>query len=46
VDVIDLAMSSDGLMQVPGTSIAGLLDRGRFEAASRRILSVEADRAR
>jgi O-succinylbenzoate synthase len=46
VDVIDLAMSSEGMMQVPGTSIAGLLDRDRFEAASRRILSVEAGRAR
>jgi O-succinylbenzoate synthase len=46
MDVIDLTMSSDGWMQVPGTSIAGLLDRGRFEAASRRILSLEAGRAR
>jgi hypothetical protein len=33
-------------MPVPGTSISGLLDRDRFRAASRRLLSVEAGTAR
>jgi O-succinylbenzoate synthase len=46
MDVIDLTMSSEGWMQVPGKSIAGLLDQDRFQAASRRLLSVEAGRAR
>jgi O-succinylbenzoate synthase len=42
LDVIELTMSSDGWMQVPAQSIAGLLDRDRFQAASRRLLAVEA----
>jgi O-succinylbenzoate synthase len=46
VDVINLTMSSEGWMQVPGRSIAELLDGDRFQAASRRLLSVEAERAR
>jgi O-succinylbenzoate synthase len=46
MDVIDLTMSSEGWMQVPGKSIAGLLDQDRFQAASRRLLSAEAGRAR
>jgi o-succinylbenzoate synthase len=46
VDVIELTMSAEGWMQVPGTSISGLLDRDRFRAASRRLLSVEAGTAR
>ncbi len=37
-DVIELTMSSDGTMTVPGQSIAGLLDRDRFRAATRRLL--------
>ena len=37
-DVIELTMSSDGTMTVPGQSIAGLLDRDRFHAATRRLL--------
>jgi hypothetical protein len=37
-DVIELTMSSDGTMTVPGQSIAGLLDRDRFLAATRRLL--------
>ena len=36
-DVIELTMSSDGTMTVPGQSIAGLLDRDRFHAATRRL---------
>jgi O-succinylbenzoate synthase len=46
LDVIDLTMSSEGWMQVPGKSIAGLLDQDRFRAASRQLLSLEAGRAR
>ena len=40
-DVIELKMLVDGKMEVPGRSIASLLDMDRFRAASRRILSVE-----
>ena len=46
LDVIELTMSSEGWMQVPGKSIAGLLDQDRFQAASRQLLSLEAGRAR
>ena len=38
IDVIELTMSSDGRMEVPRQSIAGLLDLDRFRAASRRLL--------
>jgi o-succinylbenzoate synthase len=38
-DVVKLTMDGSGLMPVPSTSIAGLLDRERFESASR-LLSV------
>ncbi len=34
-DVITLAMSGEGLMQVPAASIASLLDEDRFRSASR-----------
>jgi O-succinylbenzoate synthase len=40
-DVIELTMSPDGLMEVPGRSIASLLDRDRFRAASRQIVALE-----
>jgi o-succinylbenzoate synthase len=46
LDVIELTMSSEGWMQVPGKSIAGLLDQDRFQAASRQLLSLEAGSAR
>ncbi len=46
LDVIELTMSSEGWMQVPGKSIAGLLDQDRFQAASRQLLSLEAGGAR
>jgi O-succinylbenzoate synthase len=36
-DVVELTMGPDGLMPVPGRSIAELLDRGRFEAAAERV---------
>ena len=39
-DVVELTMSGEGRMKVPDRSIASLLDRDRFAAASRRILSV------
>jgi O-succinylbenzoate synthase len=39
-DVIKLAMSREGRMNVPGVPIAAQLDTGRFAAASRRILEV------
>jgi O-succinylbenzoate synthase len=35
-DVIELEMSRDGSMAVPGTSIATLVDRARFSASARR----------
>ncbi len=38
VDVIKLTMGKDGRMQVPGLSIAKLLDQGRFRSATRRLL--------
>jgi o-succinylbenzoate synthase len=38
-DVITLAMSNQGLMEVPSVSIGGLLDQERFQAAAR-LLSV------
>jgi O-succinylbenzoate synthase len=38
VDIIKLTMSPDGWMSVPGVSIAGLLDRSRFAASSRKLL--------
>ncbi len=38
VDVIELRMNSDGFMAVPRQSIRHLLDRDRFEAATRRII--------
>jgi O-succinylbenzoate synthase len=38
VDVIELTMSSDGRMEVPRQSVAGLLDLDRFRAASRPLL--------
>jgi o-succinylbenzoate synthase len=38
-DVIRLSMSDDGLMQVPTTSIEGMLDSDAFKKASRLILS-------
>jgi O-succinylbenzoate synthase len=34
-DVIKLAMSDQGLMEVPSVSIGGLLDQDRFQAAAR-----------
>lgn len=37
VDVIKLTMDRDGWMAVPRQSVARLLDRGRFKAASRRL---------
>jgi len=37
VDVIELAMSPDGTMEVPATSIAGRLDEARFRRAVRRL---------
>jgi o-succinylbenzoate synthase len=37
VDVIKLTMSQDGRMAVPGVSIARLLDRARFRAATRTL---------
>jgi O-succinylbenzoate synthase len=41
-DVVKLAMTDDGRMEVPSTSIAGLLDTERFEA-SVRLLGVTPD---
>ena len=38
VDVIKLAMTRDGTMQVPGLSVSRMLDAGRFRAAARRLL--------
>ena len=38
VDVIKLVMGRDGTMQVPGLSVARMLDAGRFRAAARRLL--------
>jgi hypothetical protein len=38
-DVIRLTMSAEGRMDVPATSVAGLLDLDRFAAAAR-LLSV------
>jgi hypothetical protein len=38
VDVIKLVMGRDGTMQVPGLSVARMLDAGRFAGASRRLL--------
>jgi o-succinylbenzoate synthase len=37
VDVIKLTMSKDGSMAVPGVSVARLLDRARFRAATRTL---------
>jgi len=37
VDVIELAMATDGTMEVPGSSIAGRLDEARFRRAARRL---------
>ena len=37
VDVIKLTMSKDGSMAVPGVSVARLLDRARFHAATRTL---------
>jgi O-succinylbenzoate synthase len=42
VDVIKLTMSSEGRMSVPGVPISALLDRGRFQSSSRRLLDVAA----
>ena len=36
-DVVELTMGSDGLMPVPGRSIAELLDRRRFDATAERV---------
>jgi O-succinylbenzoate synthase len=36
-DVIELRMAPDGTMEVPGTSIAGRLDRDVFRRATRRL---------
>jgi O-succinylbenzoate synthase len=36
-DVIELRMSGDGTMEVPGTSIAGRLDQAVFRQATRRL---------
>ena len=36
-DVIELRMSGDGTMEVPGTSIAGRLDQAVFRRATRRL---------
>ena len=38
-DVIKLAMSNEGRMEVPSSSIDGLLDHDRFRSASRLIVS-------
>jgi O-succinylbenzoate synthase len=38
-DVIQLTMGKDGRMAVPGQSAARLLDRGRFEGATRHLAS-------
>ena len=38
VDVIKLVMGRDGTMQVPGLSVARMLDLGRFRAAARRLV--------
>jgi O-succinylbenzoate synthase len=38
VDVIKLVMGRDGTMQVPGLSVARMLDVGRFRGAARRLL--------
>jgi O-succinylbenzoate synthase len=38
-DVVKLSMSAKGRMEVPAASIEGLLDAGRFQAASRLIRS-------
>ncbi|MBA3346351.1 MAG: o-succinylbenzoate synthase [Gemmatimonadales bacterium] len=43
VDVIKLTMNSNGYMQVPGVSIAALLDQTRFRGASRQVLDVGAE---
>jgi O-succinylbenzoate synthase len=37
-DVVKLAMSNDGRMEVPSRSVAGLLDQERFEAAARLLM--------
>jgi O-succinylbenzoate synthase len=37
VDVIELRMAADGTMEVPGTSIAGLLDPDAFRRSTRRL---------
>ena len=37
VDVIELRMAADGTMEVPGTSIAGLLDPDAFRRSARRL---------
>ncbi len=39
VDVIKLAMTPDGRMRVPGVPIAAQLDAGRFDSATRLILT-------
>ncbi len=39
-DVVELTMSGDGHMEVPRRSVASLLDRARFAAASHLILSL------
>ncbi len=39
-DVIDLEMSPEGWMSVPGVSIARMLDQDRFRAAARRVLDL------
>jgi O-succinylbenzoate synthase len=38
VDVIKLVMGRDGSMQVPGLSVARMLDAGRFRSAARRLV--------
>lgn len=42
VDVVKLVMGPDGRMAVPNVSIARLLDRDRFERASRLLLTLPA----
>jgi len=41
-DLIELTMSGDGRMAVPGRSVAGQLDGGRLAAASTRLLDLNA----
>ena len=41
-DVIELSMTRDGRMAVPGRSIAGLLEEGRLEAACTPMLDLRA----